>query len=309
MKRCPITYDEIDTSEEYSARGLRLLDPQLTRLHPLPYTALEQRQEALARVDKISIQGVQLKLSAILNVKESRFEIVDREGNYILKPPSLDFAQLPENEDLTMKLASLIGIDVPFHGLAYGKEGALSYFIKRFDRTEESKLPVEDFAQLLGESRETKYNSSMEKAVSVIFQYTTNPAIESKKFFERTLFNFLTGNEDMHLKNFSLMTLHGKVMLAPAYDLINTTIVLKKPHEEIALPLAGKKSRLTKEDLLDYFAQKRLKLSKLTVDAIANDFIAVLPIWYTMIDRSFLTLENKTAYRSLLDQRVGRLLK
>lgn len=126
MKRCPITYDEIPTSKEYSIPGLRLLDPQLTSLYRLPYTALEQRQEALQRLSKMSIQGVQLKLSACLRVKEGLFEIVDHEGDYILKPPSLDFIQLPENEDLTMKLASFAGIDAPLHGLAYGKEGALS---------------------------------------------------------------------------------------------------------------------------------------------------------------------------------------
>ena len=308
MKRCPITYDEIASTEEYSLRALRLLDPQLTLLHRLPYTAMEQRQEALTRVDKISIQGVQLKLSAVLKVKESLFEIVDHEGNYILKPPSLDFAQLPENEDLTMKLASLAGIDTPLHGLAYGKEGALSYFIKRFDRAGDIKLPVEDFAQLLGESRETKYDSSMEKVASVIFQHTTDPTIESKKLFERTLFNFLVGNEDMHLKNFSLITVQGKVMLSPAYDLINTTIVLKRPHEEIALPIAGKKSRLTKKDLFDYFAHERLKLSESITHAITHHFIAILPSWYTMIDRSFLTTENKKAYRDLLDERAGRIL-
>ncbi len=307
MKRCPITYDNITEQEDYSLRGLQLLDPQLTSLHPLSYSAAEQRQEALRRVEKISIQGVQLKLSASLSVPEKIFKIVDQQGDYILKPPSLDFFQLPENEDLTMKLASLLGIETPLHGLVYGKERELSYFIKRFDRAKKERFSVEDFAQLLGESRETKYESSMEKVASVIWQYTTAPEKESLKLFERVLFNFLVGNEDMHLKNFSLITLHGHTMLSPAYDFVNTTIVLGNTREELALPLAGKKSRLTQKDFFDYFAYERLKLSEQALHELTCRIKNIFPSWHALIDCSFLNEENKQQYRTLVEQRISRL--
>ena len=112
----------------------------------------------------------------------------------------------PVRLDLTMRLAAAAGIEVPVHGLLRSIDGSFTYFIKGLDRDGRDRLPVEDFAQLSGEGRDTKYDSSMEKVADVIDQFCTFPAIERVKLFERTLFNFLVGNEDMHLKNFSLLT-------------------------------------------------------------------------------------------------------
>ncbi len=108
MARCPITYEELAEGRSYSLRGLRLLDRRLADLKPLPLSAEEQRQESLRRVGKMSVQGIQLKLSAVLKSKDQQFEIVDRGGRFLLKPQSLDFKELPENEDLTMHLARLV---------------------------------------------------------------------------------------------------------------------------------------------------------------------------------------------------------
>ena len=155
MKRCLITYEPIEGDADYSVGGLKLLDRNLTALSPLGYTAAEQRQEALERAGKMSIQGVQLKLSAVLKVKAGAFDVVDRHGRFILKPPSLDFPELPENEDLTMRLAAAVGIEVPVHGLVRARDGSLTYFIRRFDREGRTRVPLEDFAQLSGASRET----------------------------------------------------------------------------------------------------------------------------------------------------------
>src|SRR5580692_376902 len=117
MKRCPITYDEISDHEQYSKRGLRLLSPALKNLNQIQLTAEEQRKEAVARAGKMSIQGVQTKLSALLRVKEEFFEIVDNHGRYILKTQSSLYPEVPENEAITMSMASTIGLDVPVHGL------------------------------------------------------------------------------------------------------------------------------------------------------------------------------------------------
>lgn len=119
-------------------------------------------------------------------------------------------------------------------GLIYSKEHSLTYFIKRFDRKgQKDKVAIEDFAQLAGLSRDTKYNYSMEKLVKLLDDYCTFPAIEKAKLFKLVLFNYLIGNEDMHLKNYSIIIHNGKVELSPAYDLLNTSIVLKGDIEEI----------------------------------------------------------------------------
>src|SRR4051812_35276570 len=117
MNRCPITYEPLADHQSYSPQGLRLLNRNLNSLAALELTAQEQRQEAINRAGKMSIQGLQLKLSAVLRISQGRFEIVDRRGRYIFKPQSLDFAELPENEDLTMRMAAVVGIEVPLHGL------------------------------------------------------------------------------------------------------------------------------------------------------------------------------------------------
>ncbi len=213
MNRCPITYDLCNESA-YSEKGLKQLSPNLKTLVPLDFSAEELRKEAMLRASKMSIQGVQPKLSAILNIKDGRFEIVDKNGKYILKPQHHVFPELPQNEDLTMRLAASVGIEVPLHGLIWSKDSSLTYFIKRFDRRgHKDKVAVEDFAQLAGMSRDTKYNYSMEKLVRLIDDYCTFPAIEKAKLFKLVLFNFLTGNEDMHLKNYSVIVRNGKMTI------------------------------------------------------------------------------------------------
>jgi serine/threonine-protein kinase HipA len=307
MKRCPISYEPLVGGADYSPQGLRLLDRTLTSLARLEFTAEQQRQEALNRAGKMSVQGLQLKLSAVLRIKQGRFEIVDRGGRFILKPPSLDYPELPENEDVTMRMAAAVGIEVPVHGLLRANDGSLTYFIKRFDRQGRNRLPQEDFAQLTGASRETKYDSSMEKVAAAIDRFCTFPAIEKVKLFERTLFSFLAGNEDMHLKNFSLITLEGKVELAPAYDFLNTTIVLKNPKEELALPLNGKKSRLTRKDIVDYFAREHLRINdRLRAEVLAR-FNQVLPVWRELLGQSFLSPEMNRKFLSTIEERRQRL--
>ena len=307
MNRCPITYEPLADHQIYSPQGLRLLNRSLKSLAPLEFTAEQQRQEAISRVGKMSIQGLQLKLSAVLRISEGRFKIVDRGGQYILKPQSLDFPQLPENEDLTMRMAAVVGIEVPVHGLLRSKDGSFTYFIKRFDRKGSMRLPLEDFAQLSGESRETKYDSSMEKVAGVIEKFCTFPALERVRLFERTLFSFLIGNEDMHLKNFSLITRIQKSELAPAYDFLNTTIALKNAIEECALPLNGKKSRVTRNDLLDYFARERLQLNEGVLKEILALFTKAIPTWRILLDRSFLSGPMKEKYSAVLTERLQRM--
>jgi len=308
MNRCPISYEPLAAGADYSPEGLRWLDRRLRSLARLEFSAEQQRQEAIRRAGKMSIQGLQLKLSAVLRIKEARFEVVDRGGRFILKPPSLDYPELPENEDVTMRLAAAVGIEVPVHGLVRAIDGSLTYFIRRFDREGRERLPLEDFAQLTGESRDTKYNSSMEKVATVVDRFCTFPALERVKLFERTLFSFLVGNEDMHLKNFSLLTRAGKIQLAPAYDFLNTTIALANPQEELALPLNGKKSRLTRKDLVDYFARQRLQLNDRMLADVLTRLRTALPSWRKLLERSFLSTAMKQSFLQTIDERSQRVL-
>jgi serine/threonine-protein kinase HipA len=309
MKWCPITYELIKEEQSYSEKGLKLLAPTLKNLKPLPFGAAELRKEAAARAGKMSVQGVQTKLSAQLKIKDETFELVDQFGHYILKPQSEYYQDLPENEAITMTLAGSIGLDIPIHGLLYSQDGSMTYFIKRFDRIGKTKrLPVEDFAQLIGLTRDTKYNASMEQTIKVIMEFCSFPAIELVKFFKLTLFNFLVGNEDMHLKNISLITKNDIVMLSPGYDLVNSSIALRNAKEEIALPLNGKKKNLTSKDFFQYLAVERTHLSEKTVHSIIQLFKRSIPIWIDLINISFLSARMKEEYLRLLFERSNRLL-
>lgn len=257
MTICPITYEEAGDLR-YSPRGLKLLSPRLSDLRVFPYDAEAQRREAMSRAGKMSIAGVQPKLSARLNVKQSTFDIVTRGGHYIIKPQNHLYPELPENEDLTMRLASAINIEVPLHGLIHCQDGMFSYFIKRFDRIGPSgKIPVEDFSQLAGLTRESKYNYSMERLLNILDEYCTFPALEKIELFKRALFNFVVGNEDMHLKNYSVIRKNGQVGLAPAYDYLNTFTVYEKMGkseneiEETALPLGERRKNYPGESGLN----------------------------------------------------------
>jgi serine/threonine-protein kinase HipA len=307
MNRCPITY-ELCGEQKYSAQGLKLLSPKLKDLLDFPYNKGDQLKEAMARATKMSIQGVQPKLSARLNVSAGIFEIADQGGNFIIKPQNDLYEELPENEDLTMRLAALAGIEIPLHGMIYSKDGSRSYFIKRFDRLPKKKrVAVEDFAQLTGQTRETKYSSSMEKVAGVLDQFCTFPLIEKQKLFRLTIFNFLCGNEDMHLKNFSLIRRNGKVEISPSYDLLNTTIAMSNPQEEFALTLAGRKSKITKENLIDYFGSERLGLTSIIIKKTLQEIENQKLKWYKQIQISFLSEEMKKKYVELMSLRWARI--
>ncbi len=308
MNRCPITYELC--KGKYSKTGLAKLSHRLTELVDLPFTAQEQRREAASRATKMSIQGVQPKLSARLSVKSSSLEIVDIKGTFILKPQSDIFREVPENEDVTMKMAKILGIDVPLTGLVFSKDESLSYFIKRFDRYGTNKKKhLEDFAQLTNNTRETKYNWSMEKLIPVIDSNCTFPLIEKRKLFRRMLFCFLIGNEDMHLKNFSLIMHDNIIELSPAYDLLNSTISMERATEEFALPLAGKKRKITRKDLVTYFGKDWLRLTGKTIESEIQNIKDKKPDLESLINISFLTKEMKEKYLELMSNRYERLME
>jgi serine/threonine-protein kinase HipA len=307
MNRCPITYEPCGDNR-YSKTGLRLISPGLASLRDLEYTADEQRQEAFNRASRMSVQGVQPKLSARLNIKEGRFEIVDTGGRYILKPQHDYFPEMPQNEDLTMRLADVIGLGIPLHGLIWSKDNSLTYFIRRFDRKgQNTKIPVEDFAQLAGMTRDTKYDYSLEKVVGLVNKFCTFPAVEKVELFKLIIFGYLTGNDDMHLKNFSVITEDRITRLSPCYDLINTSIEYNTPDEETALPVRGRRKKLTRNILVDYFGMERCELLVKSIDKVLERVASAKPAWQELIAASFLSKGMQEKYYEVLKARCDVL--
>ncbi|PWD98316.1 HipA domain-containing protein [Marinilabilia rubra] len=275
--------------------------------------SLDQMHELAKKVvqSHVTVPGVQAKLSFHFEParnRENRLTLVGVLGNYILKPPTPQFTNLPENEDLTMHLAGIFNIKVVPHSLIRLKSGELAYITKRIDRVGGKKLPMEDLCQLSERLTEDKYKGSMEQVGKVIMQHSSNPLFDAQVFFELTLFSFLTGNADMHLKNFSLIDLeNGLTQLAPAYDLLSTRLVIseKDDPEELALTLNGRKRKLKSADFM-HLADS-LKINRKQIDNIFKRFKNAIPKVLDFIDDSFLPEDKKVEYRELIETRAKRL--
>ena len=278
----------------------------------LPYS--EEDLEPLAKKviqSQTSVTGVQAKLSLHITGNpiggnERRFTIVGLWGGYLLKPPTALYPQLPEVEDVTMHLAQLAKIKTAPHSLIRLQSGNLAFVTKRIDRTKNGKLAMEDMCQLTERLTEDKYHGSYEQIAKAIQRHSVTPGLDVVNFFELVLFSFLTGNADMHLKNFSLLEQPGLGMvLSPAYDLVNTALVHPADEEEMALTLNGRKKKLTKQDFVA--AMNTLKLEEKQQEMIFNKMAKAWPHWQELIDRSFMSVEFKEQYKSLLKERMNRI--
>ncbi len=256
-----------------------------------------------------SVTGVQPKLSVDLkkNKKEpARLTIVGLWGSYILKPPHKDFPQMPENEDLTMKLATSAGIKTARHSLIRLKSGELAYISKRFDRTSKTKLHVEDFAQLLEVLTERKYSGSVEQISKGILRYSSFPGNDLINLFELVLFSFVTGNADMHLKNYSLIRdENDDIKLSPAYDLLSTKLLMPADNEEFALTINGKKAGLKRKDF-DTLAVY-MGMNGKTLTAIYKKFYRVLELWFSLINKSFISPKMQTDLMNLIKLKISQI--
>ena len=255
----------------------------------------------------ISVPGVQPKLSLSF-VKEKledgtrgRLTVLEAlGGNYILKPQNVVFPQMPENEHLTMKLAELLGIQTVISSLIRLKSGELSYITKRIDRTASRKIHMLDMFQIT----ETfdKYKSSMEKVGKAVNEYSSNTLLDIVRLYEVTIFSYITGNNDMHLKNFSMILKGEDWVFSPAYDLLNVQLHLPEDKEETALTIGGKKSRLTKADFINLGL--KFGLSERQIQNIFKRFMKAEDKMMELINISFLDEEQKKIYKDLLQQRI-----
>lgn len=278
----------------------------------LPYS--EEDLEPLANKviqSQTAVTGVQAKLSLHITGSnkegtERRFTIVGLWGGYILKPPTDLYPQLPEVEDLTMHLAQLAKIKTAPHSLIRLKSGNLAYITKRIDRTKKGKLSMEDMCQLTERLTEDKYQGSYEQIGKAIQKYSATPGLDVVNFFEMVLFSFLTGNADMHLKNFSLLEQPTLGMtLSPAYDLVNTALVNPADEEELALNLNGRKRKIKKLDFIA--AMNTLKVEEKQQQNIFKKMANAMPKWIEQIDLSFMTEDFKEKYKAIIHERMNRI--
>ena len=272
----------------------------------LDYTRA-QMDELAAQVirSQTTLTGVQPKLSLNLDKhKDSqKLTIVGLWGDYIFKPQTERFAMLPENEDLTMHLAEIAKIKIVPHTLIRMKDGSIGYLTKRIDRKADGeKIAMEDMCQLTERQTEHKYRSSYEQIGKAIRKYSTNAQLDMVDFLELVYFSWLTGNNDMHLKNFSLYSPAGEPMLTPAYDLLNTVISNPADDEELALNLNGKKKRMGDADFKN--AYRTCGVPEIVFDRVKKKYVDLLPKFEEEIQRSFLSDELKTFYIDLLHRRL-----
>ena len=309
MCRCLYCYKELGEGQKdfhpqcakkfFGLREAPLLDYR--------HDELDSLAEQVIRA-QTSLTGVQPKLSLNLSRHEgcSRLTIVGLWGDYILKPQTEEYPQLPENEDLTMHLAEAAKIIVVPHSLIRLADGQLGYITRRIDRTRNGeKIDMEDMCQLTLHPTEYKYKGSHEQIAKVIKQYCDMPKLDLTNYMQLLLFCFVTGNNDMHLKNFSLYRPGKNYQLTPAYDLLNVAIANPTDQEELALPLSGRKSRLKLDDFLR--AGTTMGLENNVVVRLVENMHKALPKWRSLISNSFLSDEMKERYEQLIISRMNRL--
>lgn len=313
-RNCLYCYQSLDENNNSDFHENCSLEFFGTKKPPLFNHTLEQMNELAKNVVErsVAVPGVQAKLSLSLvtdtihnDNNKSRLTVVGAlGGNYIFKPPSIHFPEMPENEHLTMRMAEAFGINTVQSSLIRLQSGELSYITKRIDRTPTGeKIHMLDMFQIT--EAFDKYRSSMEKVGKALNDYSDNTLLDKLYFLELAVFSFLTGNNDMHLKNFSMINRDSAWILAPAYDLLNVAIVNPDDTEELALTLEGKKKKLKWE----HFERlgKKLGLNDKQIKAMAKRFIKNNVVAQEWIKNSFLSKEYKKKYLVLLEKRYDVL--
>ena len=314
MSKCLYCYKELGANDtgDYHKKCIKAFYG--TKSAPaLPYRLDEMEKLAKEAVElSVTVPGVQPKLSlgwiksTLEDGHNGRLTIMDAlEGLYILKPQNTQYEQMPENEHLSMKLAELFKIEVVPSNMIRLDSGELCYITKRIDRKKDnSKIHMIDFLQIL--ELEDKYLGTMENLGKTIGEISVNTLMDKLRFFELTLFNFIIGNNDMHLKNFSMWLSDIGWVLSPAYDLLNVKIILPKDMDETALLFGGKKKNFNK----GYFNRfgEDLQLNEKQINAVYKRLFKWLPEAIQLIDISFLSEENRTSYKELITQRTMQFI-
>ncbi len=312
MKRCLCCYRPLHAGEiDYHPQCAKKIFGSPTA-PVLPYTRKDINDLAQVIVaNSTTVTGVQSKLSIDLQQDNTggpqRLTIVGLMGRYILKPQTKRFERLPEIEDLSMHLAEIAKIPTVPHALIRFVDGELNYITRRIDRTDDGqKLPMEDMCQLSGKLTEQKYQGSYELIAKIIEQYSSLPQLDKINYWQQVVFSWIIGNTDMHLKNFSLYSPRtDHYVLSPTYDQVSTKIVMPEDTEEMALSLNGFKKKLLVYDFRE--AMYSTDITKVVTNRILSDFSKFRDKWFTCIDASFISDDQKQSYKALIDSRLDVL--
>lgn len=308
--KCLYCYEPLNGEKDFHAKcAIHFFGTPI--VPSLPYSLDQMAQLAKDVIERsVAVPGVQPKLSMSLvketqNEVNSRLTVIDALGGlFILKPPSDHYPEMPANEHVTMRMAEAFGIRVVPSALIRLASGELAYITQRIDRTATGeKLNMLDMFQIT--EAFDKYKSSMEKIGKAIHAYSSNTLLDKLFFFEITLFCFLTGNNDMHLKNFSLIEVSNGWALSPAYDLLNVVIVLPDDSDELALTIEGKKKKLKREHF-ERFGEG-LGLTDKQIQGVFKRIVRNKNLANQWLDKSFLSTEMKEAYKNTLNLRYAQL--
>lgn len=274
----------------------------------IDFTIADIPLKAREMIGKISISGVQPKLSVFVDRKTKNIQVTAKGGTHILKPSPDYFPNLAENENLCMNLAVEAGIETPPHGLLPASGGGLVYIVKRFDRVFENggeiKIPTEDFCQLL--EKDDKYKGSIEQIGNFLKRHSESPFIDTQRLFIRTIFNFLIGNGDAHLKNFAMIRPPGRgYRLSPAYDIVSSRLVIPNESIELAITVNGKKNNIMLKDFLAL--ADSLEIPPKQLQNIMDKIKTLEDKFRAFVERSLLPEGKMSAFAAIFEKRYGRI--
>lgn len=275
-------------------------------IHPtIPITLPEISLKARQMAGRSSISGFQPKLS--VSLKGDQLVPVERDGQFILKPQTQEFSELPQNEYLCMQMGKQFGLNTADCILLELADGSPAYLVKRFDRFRKGKksikLHCEDMQQILGGW--DKYSGSHEQIARAIHKHCTFVPLELQRFFDMTVFNFAIGNGDAHKKNFSLLTTESTLSLSPVYDLVSSRVVIPEEADELALTIGGRKNRLTRHDF-ELFAA-HLKITADYTKKSISQLLGLRGKFHRMISASQLTPIVRDRFTAIITDRLDRL--
>ncbi len=302
MNRCFLCGKKIDTDVNMHKTCIKKLFG-VSYIPKIDIALDEIAIKAQEMADKLSISGVQAKLSMKLDKKSKKLITAATGGEYILKPQITTYKEIPENENLCMTIADQIKIDVPAHTLLMLKDGSYAYLVKRFDRRDGNKINQEDFCQVLEKTKKEKYNGSIEQIADKLKEKSEIPNLDIQYLYERTLLSFIIGNGDAHLKNYSInYTTLDNIRLSPAYDIVSSRLVIPNEKEEFALSINGKKNKLKIEDFIA-FANKLNIPQKIT-----DNILSKKQLFFDLINDSQLSTDYKEKLSEIVSERFSRLI-
>ena len=314
MSKCLYCYQELEEGQVdfHPSCARKFFGSEIVPVFPYTRENMSELARQVIRASA-SVTGVQAKMSLDVNrggkYEPAKFTIVGLWGKYIFKPQSSKYPCLPELEDLTMKMAEAAHIRTASHTLIRLADGELGYLTLRMDRGRNGeKISMLDMCQLSNRLTEHKYYGTYQQLADTVKKYSSVPMLDVQRYWEVVLFSWITGNSDMHCKNFSLLDSGGgEYVLSPAYDLLAVLLADPQDTEEMAMSfmVGGKKSGFDRNTFITAFTQSGIPV------VVANKMIermkGYLPKWKELIDQSFLPDKMKSDYHRLLSKRMELL--